>query len=112
MPQGCLQFVIVIFPDHTRLLFLILYRFIANSSSCTSTEHCKLLTSCLTAVYFTPLNFHRFIANYSSCTTTGLSKLLTSCLTAVKNVLPRTVKRFMRELVEIYFVLLIIQVKF
>ena len=24
MPQVCLQFVIVVFPDHTRLLFLIL----------------------------------------------------------------------------------------
>ena len=23
MPQGCLQFVIVVFPDHTHLLFLI-----------------------------------------------------------------------------------------
>ena len=25
VPRGCLQFVIVVFPDHTHLLFLILY---------------------------------------------------------------------------------------
>ena len=25
VPQGCLQFVIVVFPDHTHLLFLIFY---------------------------------------------------------------------------------------
>ena len=25
MPRGCLQFVIVVFPDHTHLLFLYLY---------------------------------------------------------------------------------------
>ena len=41
----CLQFVIVVFPDHTHLLF-----FMANSSSCTTTELSKLLTPCLTAV--------------------------------------------------------------
>ena len=39
-------------------------RFIANSSSCTTTS---------------------FITNSSSCTTTSLSKVLTSCLTAIKN---------------------------
>ena len=27
VPQGCLQFVIVVFPDHTHLLFLVLIRF-------------------------------------------------------------------------------------
>ena len=27
MPQGCLQFVIVIFPDHTHLLFVITQMF-------------------------------------------------------------------------------------
>ena len=26
MPQGCLQFVIVVFPDHTHLLFMINYQ--------------------------------------------------------------------------------------
>ena len=25
VPQGCLQFVIVVFPDHTHLLFLVCY---------------------------------------------------------------------------------------
>ena len=45
VPWGCLQFVIVVFPDQTYLLFSI-----ANSSSCTTTELSKLLTSCLTAV--------------------------------------------------------------
>ena len=45
VPRGCLQFVIVVFPDHTHLLF-----FIANFSSCTTTELSILLTSCLTAI--------------------------------------------------------------
>ena len=54
----------------------------------------------------------RFIANSSSCTTTELSKLLASCLTAVKAMLSRTVKRYMRGPVKIYFGLLKIQVKF
>ena len=46
----------------------------------------------------------RFIANSSSCTTTELFKLLTSCLlTAVKNMLPSTVKSYMRDPVKIYF---------
>ena len=26
VPRGCLQFVIVVFPDHTHLLFLMLYK--------------------------------------------------------------------------------------
>ena len=54
----------------------------------------------------------RVITISSSCTTTELSKLLTSCLTAVKNILSSTVKRYMRDLVKIYFGLLKIQVKF
>ena len=54
----------------------------------------------------------RFIANSSSCTITKLSKLLTPCPTAVKNMLPRTVKRYMRDLVKIYCCLLKIQMKF
>ena len=29
VPWGCLRFVIVVFPDHTHLLFLIRYRYIA-----------------------------------------------------------------------------------
>ena len=27
VPRGCLQFVIVVFPDHTHLLFSIIFRF-------------------------------------------------------------------------------------
>ena len=54
----------------------------------------------------------RFIANSNYCTTTELSTLLTSCLTAVKNMTLSTVKRYMRDPVKIYFVLLEIQVKF
>ena len=27
VPRGCLQFVIVVFPDHTHLLFLRIYKF-------------------------------------------------------------------------------------
>ena len=53
-----------------------------------------------------------FIANYSSCTTEELFKLLSSCLTAVKNMLASTVKRYMRDLLKIYFGFLKIQVKF
>ena len=45
----------------------------------------------------------RFITNSSSCTTTKLSKLLTSCLTAVKNRFSSAVKKYMRDLVKIYF---------
>ena len=30
VPRGCLQFVIVVFPDHTHLLFLDLYLSISN----------------------------------------------------------------------------------
>ena len=29
VPRGCLQFVIVVFPDHTHLLFLIVLLFIS-----------------------------------------------------------------------------------
>ena len=54
----------------------------------------------------------RFIANSSSCTTTELSKLLTSCLTAVKNMLLRTVERYMRDSVQIVFGLLKFLVNF
>ena len=57
-------------------------RFIANSSSCTTTELSKLLTSCLTAV-----------------------KML-------KNMLSNIVKTYMRDPVKTYFGLLKIQVKF
>ena len=54
----------------------------------------------------------RCIANSGSFTTPELSKLLTSCLTAVKNMLSSTVKKYMKNLVKIYFCLLKIQVKF
>ena len=39
VPQGCLQFVILVFPDHTHLLF-----FIANCSSCTAIVN--LISNC------------------------------------------------------------------
>ena len=45
----------------------------------------------------------RFIANSSSCTTTELSKLLTSCLIAVKNMLLSTMKRYMRDPVNLFW---------
>ena len=32
MPQGCLWFVIVVFPDHTHLLFLLLFKFFLMAS--------------------------------------------------------------------------------
>ena len=32
VPRGCLQFVIVVFPDHTHLLFLVIY--VSDNSSC------------------------------------------------------------------------------
>ena len=55
----------------------------------------------------------RFIVNSSFCATTELlSKLLSLCLMAVKNMLSSIVKRFMKDLVRIYFGLLKIQVKF
>ena len=62
VPWGCLRFVIVVFPGHTHLLFLrytgyqnvikdhISHVYIANSSSCTTTELSIILTSCLTAI--------------------------------------------------------------
>ena len=34
VPRGCLQFVIVVFPDHTHLLFLLLSSHIAILSIC------------------------------------------------------------------------------
>ena len=33
VPRGCLQFVIVVFPDHTHLLFLICFLFIVSLSA-------------------------------------------------------------------------------
>ena len=33
MPRGCLQFVIVVFPDHTHLLFFTILRVVAGNSS-------------------------------------------------------------------------------
>ena len=33
VPQGCLQFVIVVFPDHTHLLFLNIVKTIKNCTS-------------------------------------------------------------------------------
>ena len=36
VPRGCLQFVIVVFPDHTHLLFLILKY--SNNQNCSSKD--------------------------------------------------------------------------
>ena len=44
----------------------------------------------------------RFIANSSSCTTTELSKFLNYSLTVIKNMLSSTVKRYIRELVNMF----------
>ena len=33
MPQGCLRFVIVVFPDHTHLLFLVLFSHVNSSNT-------------------------------------------------------------------------------
>ena len=54
----------------------------------------------------------RFIANSSSCTTNELSILLTSCLTAIKTMSLNIAQQFMKEMVNIYFGLLKIHVKF
>ena len=54
----------------------------------------------------------RCIANSCSCTTTELSKLLTSCLTAVTKHVIKYCEKVYERLVEIYFGLLKIQVKF
>ena len=42
MPRGCLQFVIVVFPDHTHLLFLIVDAddfLLASDTNCTEFRH-------------------------------------------------------------------------
>ena len=54
----------------------------------------------------------RFIANSSSCTTTELSIRLTSCLTAIKTISLNIALQFMKGMVNIYFGLFKIQVKF
>ena len=38
VPRGCLQFVIVVFPDHTHLLFLVKINF--DSSTCYIENNC------------------------------------------------------------------------
>ena len=75
MPWGCLPFVIVVFPDHTHLLFLVS----KLKKIKTKFLHCTGYLNLIKKTYKA-----RFMANSSSCTTTELSKLLTSCLTAVK----------------------------
>ena len=42
MPGGCLQFVIVVFPDHTHLLFLFCLVFVV--SLCASVYMCFVVT--------------------------------------------------------------------
>ena len=45
VPQGCLQFVIVVFPDHTHLLFLLLSN---NTYEIRYSTVCKLYNTCYT----------------------------------------------------------------
>ena len=45
----------------------------------------------------------RLIANFSSCPTIELSKLLTSCLTAIRKKSVCAEKKYLKDLVRIYF---------
>ena len=83
MPRVCLQFVIMVFPYHTHLLFS-LKKELYNTFYCTS----------------------------SSCTTTKLSMILTSCLTAIKDHVIKYFETVFERKVEIYFGLLKTQVRF
>ena len=50
VPQGCLQFVIVVFPDHTHLLFLVYFPFLEDRDDmCVSTAlwNCALVMGAL-----------------------------------------------------------------
>ena len=48
MPQGCLRFVIVVFPDHTHLLFLMLI--LLNKTYCDNSSQLK--TSLIMILHF------------------------------------------------------------
>ena len=54
----------------------------------------------------------RLIANSCSCTATELSIFLSSCLTTIKNMSLNIAQQFIKGMVENYFGLLEIQVKF
>ena len=55
----------------------------------------------------------RFIANSSACTTAELPIFLTSCLISfIKTIALNIAKQFMKEILNFYFCLLKIQVKF
>ena len=45
VPRGCLQFVIVVFPDHTHLLFLALNEFDSKKSTSQKCSHLNALGS-------------------------------------------------------------------
>ena len=50
VPRGCLQFVIVVFPDHTHLLFFTPIAFLMICSSARKTEYnmgCRLIYSAI-----------------------------------------------------------------
>ena len=75
-------------------------------------EHSKLPT-----LYWLPKLHKRpykscFIINSSACTTTELSILLSSCLIAIKNHVIKYCTIVLKEMVNNYFGLLKIQVKF
>ena len=92
VPRGSLQFVIVVCPDYTHLLFLMTS--IVDRQRCHMAAMFGLFVdqdhSNLPTLYWLP-KLHkqpyksRFIAYSSACTTTEMSLLLTSCLTAIKN---------------------------
>ena len=44
VPRGCLQFVIVVFPDHTHLLFLLVRESLPAESLCCVLEHNAIST--------------------------------------------------------------------
>ena len=49
VPRGCLQFVIVVFPDHTHLL---IFTFFQNSLGLSLTESAILASCCLSAFLY------------------------------------------------------------
>ena len=86
VPWGCLWFVILVFPDHTHLLFYEMS--IVDRHRCHMAAKFEVLVaedhSKLPTLYWLP-ELHkrpyksRFIANSSSCTTTELSILFIHC---------------------------------
>ena len=93
VPWGCLRFVIVAFPYHTHLPFLMRRLSLIGIDAIWQLSLRGLLMRTIASFlrYTGYLNFikrsykSRFIANSSSCTSTELSILFTSYLTAIKN---------------------------